>query len=121
MAAVISGRSDHDRAVKVKYTPIKDNYRGHPLDVSVIGDGKRSSASLRPGVWTKISVACARELLSKVEKAKRRARFKEPDGNKLDAQMRQGASPYSEGGVNYDVRDQYFEPPYEIQIEGSLD
>jgi len=101
--------------VKGKYTPIKDNYRGEPLVVSVTGNGRRTKAVFQPGVWTDCSLACALEAENQVKKSKRVRRV--PDGTNMERYMGQPGYEESDGGVQFRGRDEGGEPDYEFQYK----
>lgn len=106
------------RMVEVKYTPVAENYKGFPLTVSVTGEGRRTKAVLQPGVWTKCSVACAKEALSKVKRAMRRNRVQ--SGHNMEQYMGQPGFE-QESGVMARMVEVGGEPDYEIQVRGDID
>jgi len=125
MANVITqGKDDLDRAVRVKYIPIADNYKGYSLPYSVGGktrDGvsKYSKGTLPPHTWTKVSVAVAKNLLDQVKKSKRSRMV--PNGSGMESAMGGNKFDQEDGLVRSNLRDETGgEPDYEIQVDGDL-
>jgi len=110
MANVASATKDHEKLVKIKYIPLKENYKGYVLPVSVTTGGRQYSAQLVPRQWTTVPWCIAKMLKDQVKK-QRKPRYV-PDGR----YMEEGPNTRSEGGVMFNVREEN-EPDYEIEVD----
>lgn len=110
MPVVESSTEPFAKQVRIKYVPIAENYKRTPLACSTTsGEGKHVSVKLQPGVWTKVPVEIAQDLLKQVRKSKRNKMV--PDGTNLELQMEQGV---------HNERLEMAEPDYEIIVDGNI-
>ena len=110
MANVLSAKNESEKLVKVRYIPLKGNYKNYTLPVSVTAEGKQYSAKLAPRQWTTVPWCIAKMLKDQVKKQSR-TRYV-PDGS--DMEMR--ANTQADGGILYNVREEN-EPDYEIEVD----
>ena len=110
MANVLSAKNESEKLVKVRYIPLKANYKNYTMPVSVTAEGKQYSARLTPRQWTTVPWCIAKMLKDQVKKQSR-TRYV-PDGS----DMEQRANTQADGGIMYNVREEN-EPDYEIEVD----
>lgn len=110
MANVASAKRDSEKLVKIKYIPLKQNYKNYVLPVSVTAEGRQYSAKLVPRQWTTVPWCIAKMLKDQVKKQSRPLYV--PDGHNMDM----GSQTLNDGGVMYNVREES-EPDYEIEVD----
>ena len=110
MANIATAAKDSEKLVRIRYIPLRENYKGYVLPVSVTTGGRQYSAQLVPRQWTTVPWCIAKMLKDQVKKQSR-TRYV-PDGRNMD----EGPNTRSEGGVMYNVREES-EPDYEIEVD----
>ena len=110
MANVLSAKNESEKLVRVRYIPLKSNYKNYVMPVSVTAEGKQYNAKLAPRQWTTVPWCIAKMLKDQVKKQSKTRYI--PDGS----DMEQRYDTRSEGGIMYNVREEN-EPDYEIEVD----